>query len=234
MTTITAPATSAAASASAANANQAPQTARQNTDPAALNQQDFLKLLTTQLQNQDPFAPMENGEFLGQMAQFSTVSGIQQINDTLGAMSSGGGIGANRIATASSLLGHQVLLPGTQARADENGEIHGMVDLPQDAENVRVTFRDNATGAVLHELDLGAQPAGLLGFSWPDLPAHLRDSRTPVRVSVQTLAGGAEGSIGPSVYARVTGVEMPAGSDEINLRVEDYGLMNSLEITALR
>lgn len=215
-------------------ATPAAQTARQNVDPSALAQKDFLKLFTTQLQNQDPFSPMENGDFLGQMAQFSTVSGIQQINDTLGAMSSGAGLGANRIATASSLLGHRVLLPGTQARADENGEIHGMADLPEDADAVRVIFRDNETGATLHELDMGAQPAGLLGFSWSDLPAGLRASRAPVRVSVETMTGGAQGSVGPSVYARVTGVEMPADSDEINLRVEDYGLMNSLEITALR
>ena len=41
-----------------------------------LGQEDFLKLMTTQLQNQDPFAPMENGEFIAQMAQFSTVTGI--------------------------------------------------------------------------------------------------------------------------------------------------------------
>ena len=47
----------------------------------ALGQEDFLKLMTTQLQNQDPFAPMDNGDFIAQMAQFSTVTGITEINN---------------------------------------------------------------------------------------------------------------------------------------------------------
>ena len=51
-----------------------------------LGQDEFLKLMTTQLQNQDPFAPMDNGDFIAQMAQFSSVSGINQLNDTMGSM----------------------------------------------------------------------------------------------------------------------------------------------------
>ena len=52
-----------------------------------LGQSDFLKLMTTQLQNQDPFAPMDNGDFIAQMAQFSTVTGIQEMNGSLGKIS---------------------------------------------------------------------------------------------------------------------------------------------------
>ena len=48
-----------------------------------LGQSDFLKLMTTQLQNQDPFAPMDNGDFIAQMAQFSTVTGIEEVNSSL-------------------------------------------------------------------------------------------------------------------------------------------------------
>ena len=85
-----------------------------------LGQDEFLKLMTTQLQNQDPFAPMDNGDFIAQMAQFSSVSGINQLNDTMGAMA--GQIEQFRIATASSMMGHSVLVPGDTARADENGD----------------------------------------------------------------------------------------------------------------
>ena len=53
------------------------------TPKSSLGQEDFLKLMTTQLQNQDPFAPMENGEFIAQMAQFSTVTGITEMGQTL-------------------------------------------------------------------------------------------------------------------------------------------------------
>ena len=87
--------------------------AKQNQDLGAkqtLGQEDFLKLMTTQLQNQDPFAPMENGDFIAQMAQFSTVSGIKDVNDSLSGLA--GEYEKARIATAASLLGHSVLLPG--------------------------------------------------------------------------------------------------------------------------
>ena len=53
------------------------------TNKSTLGQEDFLKLMTTQLQNQDPFAPMENGDFIAQMAQFSTVTGITSMDESL-------------------------------------------------------------------------------------------------------------------------------------------------------
>ena len=74
-----------------------------------LGQEDFLKLMTTQLQNQDPFAPMENGEFIAQMAQFSTVTGITSMDESLKNVAAK--LGETRIATAANMLGHSVLSP---------------------------------------------------------------------------------------------------------------------------
>jgi len=87
-----------------------------------LGQSDFLKLMTTQLQNQDPFAPMDNGDFIAQMAQFSTVTGIQEVNTSIGKLVEE--FDQARIATASNLLGHSVLVPGSTGRPDEDGELH--------------------------------------------------------------------------------------------------------------
>ena len=70
-----------------------------------LGQSDFLKLMTTQLQNQDPFAPMDNGDFIAQMAQFSTVTGIQEVNTSIGKLVEE--FDQARIATASNLLGEK-------------------------------------------------------------------------------------------------------------------------------
>src|SRR6056297_554631 len=194
-----------------------------------LGQQDFLTLMTAQLQNQDPFAPMENGEFLAQMAQFSTVAGLETVNETLGAIS--GQIGGNRIATASSLLGQQVLVPGSVARPDAAGVVQGVADLPEAASAVTVTYTDAETGTVLHRQDMGAQPAGLMGFEWRDAPPALVEARGPVRIAVQ-----AEGAApaAPFVYARVVGVQLPETGQDLTLDVEDYGLRSSLEITSIR
>ena len=68
----------------------------------SLGQEDFLKLMTTQLQNQDPFAPMENGDFIAQMAQFSTVTGITEMSNNMKALNDK--IDSFRIATASQYL----------------------------------------------------------------------------------------------------------------------------------
>ena len=71
---------------------------------SSLGQEDFLRLMPTQLQNQDPFAPMENGEFIAQMAQFSTVTGITEMGQSLNGISDK--LNEFRIATASDLLGN--------------------------------------------------------------------------------------------------------------------------------
>ena len=86
--------------------NPAEEKKRANGDQ--LGQEDFLKLMTTQLQNQDPFAPMENAEFIAQMAQFSTVTGITDMGQTLKNMS--GQLSEFRIATATNMLGNSVLV----------------------------------------------------------------------------------------------------------------------------
>jgi flagellar basal-body rod modification protein FlgD len=194
-----------------------------------LGQKDFLTLMSAQLRNQDPFAPMENGEFLAQMAQFSTVSGLDKLNETL--VGIGEQIGGNRIATASSLMGQHVLVPGTTARPDADGSIHGVADLPQAVGAVTVIYSHAETGNELHRQEMGAQPAGLMGFDWGDLPDTLVQSRDAVRVTVMT--DGPEPA-SPFVYARVVGVQLPKGSEDLTVDVEDYGLRSSLEITSIR
>jgi flagellar basal-body rod modification protein FlgD len=194
-----------------------------------LGQKDFLTLMSAQLRNQDPFAPMENGAFLAQMAQFSTVSGLETINQTLAGI--GEQIGGNRIATASSLMGQHVLVPGTTARPDSTGAIHGVADLPQAAGAVTVIYSHAATGDELYRQEMGAQPAGLMGFDWSDLPDSLVQSRDAVRVTV--LTDGPEPAA-PFVYARVVGVQLPQAGEDLTLDVEDYGLRSTLEITSIR
>ena len=69
-----------------------------------LGQDDFLKLMTTQLQNQDPFKPTDNTEMIAQMAQFSMVTGQTEMNESIKAIS--GQLSEFRIATAANMLGH--------------------------------------------------------------------------------------------------------------------------------
>ena len=145
-----------------------------------LGQSDFLKLMTTQLQNQDPFAPMDNGDFIAQMAQFSTVTGIQEMNTSIGKLVEE--FDQARIATASNLLGHSVLVPGNIGRADENGELHGVLDLPDSTILTQLTYRDADTNAELYKEDLGPRSAGLVGFKWSDIPEEILDGTERIKI----------------------------------------------------
>ena len=185
-----------------------------------LGQSDFLKLMTTQLQNQDPFAPMDNGDFIAQMAQFSTVTGITEINNNLTNL--GSKLEPNRVATAAQFLGHSVLVPGQVASPDDNGEIHGIVDLPAFSNDVGLTF-SNSSGEIIHSMNLGSQEKGLVGFSWTDIPDEIKKNKT--KLSIQAYSGNAEGSDGltTAVYNKVIAASAPKHSEDVILETKDYG-----------
>ncbi len=187
---------------------------------SSLGQEDFLKLMTTQLQNQDPFAPMDNGDFIAQMAQFSTVTGITEINNNLTNL--GSKLEPNRVATAAQFLGHSVLVPGQVASPDDNGEIHGIVDLPAFSNDVGLTF-SNSSGEIIHSMNLGSQEKGLVGFSWTDIPDEIKKNKT--KLSIQAYSGNAEGSDGltTAVYNKVIAASAPKHSEDVILETKDYG-----------
>lgn len=196
-----------------------------------LGQADFLKLMTTQLQNQDPFAPMDNADFIAQMAQFSTVTGITDMGETLKGMSDQ--LQEFRIATASNLLGHSVLVPGNMARPDENGEIHGVVDLPSSASTSNIRFT-NEQGEILHQVDMGAQPRGLVGFSWLDIPSEILESGDAIRVEAYADTGNGLEAVSPSVFADVLAATTGNGRDGVQLDVRDYGTISAAEVIKFR
>ena len=191
-----------------------------------LGQEDFLKLMTTQLQNQDPFAPMDNGDFIAQMAQFSTVTGITEINNNLSSL--GSKLEPNRVATAAQFLGHSVLVPGQIASPDDNGEIHGVVDLPASSNDVGLTFT-NSSGEIVHTMNLGNQEKGLVGFSWTDIPDEIKRDKT--KFKIQSYAGNGEASDGLStaVYNKVIAASAPKNSEDVILELKDYGEISASE-----
>lgn len=196
-----------------------------------LGQEDFLKLMTAQLQNQDPFAPMDNGDFIAQMAQFSTVTGITEINNNLTNL--GSKLEPNRVATAAQFLGHSVLVPGQVVSPDDKGEIHGVVDLPAYSNDVGVTFT-NPSGEIVHSLTLGSQEKGLVGFSWTDIPDEIKKNKT--RLTIQAYAGNGEASDGIStaVYNKVIAASAPKNSEDVILETKDYGEISANDAIKLK
>ena len=131
-----------------------------------LGQEQFLELMTTQLQNQDPFKPMESGDFLSQIAQFSTVEGIGDLNDAFSGLSQS--LVSNQALQATNLVGREVLAPTGVAALSQGGSIRGNVELPAASGEVVVNVYDQA-GQVVRRLELGSQAAGPVAFQWDGL-----------------------------------------------------------------
>ncbi|VTU26655.1 Basal-body rod modification protein FlgD [Variovorax sp. PBS-H4] len=140
-----------------------------NTVAGSDGEQRFLKLLVTQLNNQDPLNPMENAELTSQLAQMSTVSGIEKLNSTLSGLVNQ--TGSNQVLQAASLIGYNVLSPGNQigTSAPKDGEepapVPFAVQLPGTAGDVQVKIVD-AAGRTVRTLDLGSMAEGVNAVSW--------------------------------------------------------------------
>lgn len=126
---------------------------------AVEEQQDrFLKLLVTQMKNQDPLNPMDNAQLTTQMAQLSTVTGIEKLNATLSAFTKA------QAFQSVGMIGHYVLAPGDGITLAGGKGLAG-VELQSAADKVQVDILD-AKGALVRKLDLGKQDAGVVSFQW--------------------------------------------------------------------
>lgn len=194
-----------------------------------LGQADFLKLMTTQLRSQDPFSPMENGEFLGQIAQFGTVSGIQELQDSFGNLSNA--LRSNQALQASVLVGKQVLVSAGEAELGTAAPLRGAVELPSPVAELHVRI-EGANGALLRELALGPQPAGLVEFDWDgELAAGGTAAPGLYRVRAETMIGGDAQALPVLAAANVNSVTLGAGATQPQL---DLGALGQVALGDVR
>ncbi|TVO57312.1 flagellar hook assembly protein FlgD [Denitromonas halophila] len=125
-------------------------------------QSRFLTLLTTQLKNQDPLSPMDNAAVTSQLAQISTVDGIERLNATLGELMEGQQ--SSEALQAAQLLGRGVLVPGKGLVLTDQGSLGGF-KLDASADKVIVSISD-ANGLEVASVDMGAHTAGTHSFQW--------------------------------------------------------------------
>ena len=126
-------------------------------------------------------------------------------------------------ATASNLLGHSVLVPGSFGRPDKNGELHGVLDLPEATRSTKAYF-DAETNEELFIDDLGSKPAGLVGFKWSDIPEDMLESDKRIKIEAIIDTGNGPEQLSPSIYSRVISASVGSGeTKQVLLNVEDYG-----------
>ncbi|MFW9609620.1 MAG: flagellar hook assembly protein FlgD [Aquaspirillum sp.] len=178
-------------------------------------QDRFWKLLVTQLQTQDPLNPLDNEAITSQMAQISTVQGIEKLNKTMEDM-------ATMYATAQSLsaanmVGRSALVGGSGLTLAEGGTARAALNLPQGADTVAISVY-NAKGDKVDTIELGKQKEGVMEFEWDGknsageaLPAGAYS------FSVSAKTGGNVAVAQPLAYQRINAVSWAQGAAQLHL-----------------
>lgn len=131
-------------------------------ESAATLQNNFLTMLMTQMENQNPLNPMDNSQITQQLAGLSTVQGISQMNTQMSSMISA--LQSSQSMQAANLIGKTVVVPGNAITLASGASQFG-VNLSGAASDVQVTIK-NASGTVVDTMDLGAMAAGQSAVSW--------------------------------------------------------------------
>ncbi|WP_058913963.1 flagellar hook assembly protein FlgD [Entomohabitans teleogrylli] len=175
-----------------------------NTSSAADLQNNFLTLLVAQLKNQDPTNPMDNSQLTSQLAQISTLNGIEKLNTTLGSIS--GQINDSQQLQAAALVGHGVMVPGSSILVGNSATTPFGVELEQASDKTTATITDSG-GKVMRTIELGGLSAGVHTFSWD---GTLSDGTAApdgaYSVTINASSNGAAQLAQPLTFALVNGI----------------------------
>jgi flagellar basal-body rod modification protein FlgD len=209
---------------SATGATGSTGTGSTSTTPAAsstsLGGTDFLTLMLAQLKNQDPTSPVDSNTFLTQLAQLSEVQGITTLNTTFT-----NSLSSSQALQASSLLGHQALVNSTSATLAASGAaVNGAVNVPQTTSQVVLNITDS-NGALVRQINLGAQSSGLANFTWDGKESNGSQAPAGQYTLSAQYAGAVSGGTAATtlVTGTVESVSMGAGSAGLTLNVAGIG-----------
>lgn len=162
--------------------------------------QDFMQMLLAQVQNQNPLQPADPSQFLSQMAELSTVTGIDQLDTDVTGL--GSSLDSSQALQAANLVGSQAVVPTGTVQWDGKDKVTGGVVIPTTAQDVAVTVTA-PDGTVVQTLTLGSQPAGTASFTWDGTDSNgqavppgtyniaaTADSGSAGATTLQTLATG--------------------------------------------
>lgn len=183
-------------------------------DQRDLGQADFLRLMTEQLRNQDPLKPLDSNQFLGQLAQFSTVQGIQGLQTSFNAFA--GAQLDDQALQAASLIGRDALVSSGSFQLNEEGGLRGMTTAPF-AGRIEVEIT-NAGGEVVRRMSIDATRAGTVPLEWDGVTDTGQAAAPGVyRVSARMNEGGASYGLETQVEARIESVSFSSAGLILNL-----------------
>ncbi|MDE1942414.1 MAG: flagellar hook assembly protein FlgD [Betaproteobacteria bacterium] len=198
---------------------------------AAGLQDSFMTLLVTQLQNQDPLNPMDSGQMTSQLAQISTVDGINKLNATLQALNTSM-TSSQSMSAATSLIGHNVLVPGSTINLTSGSPAIAGIQLGQGVDSLALTIKDSA-GNIVRTLNLGAQQAGVTPISWDGLTnSGASASAGTYSISATAMQGGNSVPVTTLSYGSVDSVSL--GSQGASLNVGNLGAVSLSSVAMVK
>ncbi len=192
-----------------------------SSNPTQLGQSDFLKLMTTQLQNQDPLQPLDSTQFLSQMAQFGTVSGIDALQKSFGTLSTA--LTANQALQAAGLVGRTALVPQDVGTLASGGTLQGAAQLPTGATGGTVNIYA-MNGQLVRTLPLGSAVGGMAHFSWNGTAND--GSRAPAgnyQVRIEANVGGKPSALQTYLAAPIASVVLGNSTGGTTLELSGVG-----------
>lgn len=182
----------------------------------------FITLMLAQIKNQDPMKPLEPAEFLGQLAQFSTVTGIQEMSASMSDLV--GSMRSSQVLSGANLVGREVLAPGDTAAFDGASSVRASVEAPVGAASIEFVVRD-ASGAVVRRAQAAASTTGLTDFVWDGRA----DDGAPMpagayRIEALARTGARVESIPPLLRSRVDSVTLDAAGRGVVLNTPNGSL----------
>jgi len=182
-----------------------------------LGQDAFLQLMVAQLQHQDPTAPVDPADFLGQLAQFGTVTGIQGMQSSIGALSDA--LRSSQVLGGTNLVGRDVLVDADTASIAEGGEVLGTVTIPEGTRSASLVITD-ASGQLVSRVALPPQQ-GEIAFQWDG--STLTGGRAPAgeyKIEVVADVAGATEQLSTTLVARVGSVSIDPSNSSLTLNTD--------------
>lgn len=188
----------------------------QTSDKKELGKNEFMELMIAQLKNQNPLEPRDNGEFISQLAQFSSLEEMQSLSGSVDDVVSQ--FRSTQALQASAMVGRTVLAPSPVGILGGSGEISGNIEVPASTSGLRLSI-ENQVGERVRQLDLGAQPAGVTGFRWDGQDGNGNSLPPgPYRIVAEAAYPDGQQQLGTMVSANVDSVSLgKGGSVTLNL-----------------
>ncbi len=173
-----------------------------------INQADFLRLITTQLQSQNPLSPADPTQFVTQLEGMSQVSAMQSMQSSLQASS---------IMSGTTLIGRSVLAPGSQATLTSGGGIGGAAQAPAGTTKMTVSVQDS-TGSTVRTFNVTPASTGLTSFAWDGkTSAGTAAAAGPYTISVNATVDGKTQPVDPMVINKVDSVLLDPTTNAVDV-----------------